>query len=370
MDEYISFQDAEFLSQTLQQATEEEFYEQNSIDWNKLQMSAMNFLKGYEILDKNEQAQKKQIRRALISQDPTSSTNFLFQFQQQHKDAYFTRAKYLLAFNFDAQLTAFLGELPKEAVYTIWDSSTKSLKSYKISMASLARLASAEGRLMLNVADLKKENAQQLEKDDTIGGIDKDHIVEAQAAYRGTAARLGQYYNKIQAKWTQRKNGLLMWKEYQTWVVARVTSYGDAKEGYIAALMTKHKSNLDALFNHNLGTERYYDDQLISSFFYNYIAKVTNKAAIVEEDVVSEKGQYAVKSAGASMPSITQYLKTAQEIVSRSEMLNPVQVKQIINELYPADAVRNIIVERINIGAENETNSILSQLQKTALGIR
>jgi len=65
--------------------------------------------------------------------------------------------KYLLAFNFDAKLTAFRGQLPKEAVYVIWDSKTKTTKSYQMPMNKLIELANEEGRLFLKAGDLKGE---------------------------------------------------------------------------------------------------------------------------------------------------------------------------------------------------------------------
>ena len=372
MDEQLfSSGDIEFLSKLLKEATKEELETNISINWHQLLLSAQNFIKGYTILTKNEELQRKQMRQSLIQQDPTSSTNFLYSFQQKHKDAYFTRAKYLLAFQFDAQLTAYLGEVPKKAVYVIWDSKKKQLRSFEMSMATLASLASAEGRLNLHPGQLKEEGATEIEKGkNAIGGFQEEHLIETQAAYRGTVARLGQYYNKIGVNWTQRKNGLLMWKESGAWIVANVNSYGDAKEGYIAALMTKHKSNLDALFNQGIGNERFYADTLISAFYNNYISGVTNKAAIVEEDVVTENGQFAVKSSGASMPSLTQYLKAAQEIILNSENgLSPENLKKRIEELYPQDIARNKIIATLQSDAELTTTDLLSELQKKGLSL-
>lgn len=358
--------DVSFLADLLKEASEEVFNDSLMIDWASLQQSAINFVHGYEILQRNELLQKKQLRQLLISQDPNSSVNFLYNFQKQHKEAYFTRAKYLLAFNFDNQLTKYLGQVPKEAVYVIWDSKNQQLKSFKVSMASLAKLASKEGRLNLNITALKAEGAKQLEKNDDIADINKDHLIEAQAAYRGTVARLNQYYNKIGAQWTKRKNGLLMWKESGAWVVANVNSYGDIKEGYIAALMTKHKSNLDVL-NQSLGTERFYADSLISAFYTNFITGVTNKAAIREEDVVTENGQYAVKSSGASMPSFSQYLNVANMIINQASPLKPDLLSKEIEKLYPMDEARNKIIGTFNTSTQLTTTELLSKLQKDGL---
>ena len=277
--------------------------------------------------------------------------------------------KYLLAFNFDAKLTAFRGQLPKEAIFVMWDSKKQQTKSYKMSMNKLVELANEEGRLFLKVGDLKGEEISQIEKEDR-NGLDKKHIDEAQSAYRGVAARLTQFYNKTGVEWWHRKNGLLMWKTSKLWTIARVTNYGDVKEAYIAALMTKHIQNVDKLYGLGPGQPAYYDDLLIESFFNNYIHNVTNMAAIVEEDINFDwnSAQYAVKSAGASLPSLNQYLTTAKFISQQKTILEPKELSDYIrNELFPMDAKRNIILGHFNSLGQATTDKLISDLQRSAL---
>jgi hypothetical protein len=78
--------------------------------------------------------------------------------------------------------------------------------------------------------------------------------------------------------------------------------------------MTEHKSNLDKLCNcENIGKEPYYSHELAKTFFNNYISKVTNLPAIVEEDVVSNllmgnsniKAEYMVKGKNFSLPGLS-----------------------------------------------------------------
>ena len=139
------------------------------------------------------------------------------------------------------------------------------------------------------------------------------------------------------------------------------------KEGYVAALLTHHQSNIDAMYKHAIGQPAYYDHDLIRIFFENFIAKVTNKAAIVEEDIVTADKQYAVKSTGASLPSIDQYLKTAQMIISQSSSMDIDQINKKIEEMYPMDAERNKIMGEVNSIADLQTAEFLSDIQKTAL---
>ena len=139
------------------------------------------------------------------------------------------------------------------------------------------------------------------------------------------------------------------------------------KEAYVAALLTHHENNIDAMYKHALGDPAYYDHDLIRIFFQNYIAKVTNMAAIVEEDVVTSDKQYAVKSAGASLPSFQQYLDTARLISSQKNILNAEELSKTIKELYPMNAERNKIRGEINSIAELQTTNFLNDIQKAAL---
>ena len=371
-ENYISEEDLVQLGNMLDQAMLDETYSQTQISWDMLKQSAIMFLQSYKTIETLEKNQtKKQMDNLLAFDGFTSHGIDRSSFLMQKNKIQFLKMKYLLAFNFDAKLTAFRGQLPKEAVYVIWDSATKTTKSYKMSMNKLVELANEEGRLFLNSGDLKGEEITQIEKENK-EGLNKEHIIEAQSAYRGVAARLTQFYNKTGVEWWHRKNGLLMWKTSKMWTIARVSSYGDVKEAYVAALMTKHQQNLDKLYGLGPGQEAYYDDFLIESFFNNYINNVTNMAAIVEEDVnlVGGKAQYAVKSKGASLPSLNQYIVVAESIKNRETPFqkNSKELDTYIRkELFPMDAKRNIILGQFNTMGEAVAKQVLSELQKNAL---
>lgn len=354
----------------IDEAITEETYTQTQISWDVLKQSAINFLQAYQNLELLEKNQTNKQMTELFSFDgfkntPSEKSAFLI----KKNKIQFLKMKYLLAFNFDAKLTAFRGQLPKEAIFVMWDSKNKQTKSYKMSMNKLVELANEEGRLFLKVGDLKGEEISQIEKENK-NGLDKKHIAEAQSAYRGVASRLTQFYNKTGVEWWHRKNGLLMWKTSKLWTIARVTNYGDVKEAYIAALMTKHIQNVDKLYGLGPGQPAYYDDLLIKSFFNNYIHNVTNMAAIVEEDINFDwnSAQYAVKSQGASLPSLNQYLTTAKFISQQKAILEPKELSNYIkNELFPMDAKRNLILGHFNSLGQATTDKLISDLQKSAL---
>ena len=356
----------------LDEALLNETYEQSQVSWEILKQSAIDFIRSYknlEILEKNQN--QKQIKELLSFDGFTNNNINKNTFLIKKNRIQFLKMKYLLAFNFDAKLTAFRGQLPKEAVYVIWDSKTKTTKSYQMPMNKLIELANEEGRLFLKAGDLKGEEISQIEKENK-EGLDEKHILEAQSAYRGVASRLTQFYNKTGVEWWHRKNGLLMWKTSKLWTIARVSSYGDVKEAYVAALMTKHIQNIDKLYGLGPGQPMYYDDLLIKSFFNNYINKVTNMAAVVEEDVnlSGNEAQYAVKSTGASLPSLKQYITVAENIAKRKTPFEKNSKKlenYIRKELFPMDAKRNIILGKFNNLGELAVDETLSELQKTVL---
>lgn len=357
----ITKEEADNINKMLIEATSENYEHDILPTWEDLRISAINFLNAYNKLGLLEQQNDKKVIDSVMQDVPTNNATFSL---KQIKDAaFFTRAKYVLAFSFDEQVKKFRGQVPTSAVYVHYDSNGQKLSSYTMPLTKLALLANKEGRLNLNPSRLKKENAEQLERDKE-NFPNQDHLKEAQSAYMGTKSRLMQFYNKSGVEWWHRKNGLLMWKESHKWIIANVTSFGDMKEGYIAALMTNHSAKVDAMYNHEIGNPSYYDHDLIRIFFKNYIQKVTNKAAIVEEDVVTSDRQYAVKSAGASLPSMNQYLKVADWVSKRTMPFTAEELENEINELYPMDAERNKIIGEVNSISVKSLRKITNNLAK------
>lgn len=359
-DSLISKEDADFINQELIKATSEEILD-SGIDWQDLQLSAKNFLIAYDKLEKMRIIANQKMIRSII-QD--SATNMKLpaglNINRQKNKTFYTRAEYILAFSFDEKVAIFREQVPKSAIYVHYDSNGQQLSSYKLPLISLAMMIDEEARLKnINPTRLKNEGAIKIE-DSKKEFPNSEHMKESQAAYMGTKSRLMQYYNKTGMEWWHHKNGLLMWKESKKWTIARVTSFGDMKEAYVAALMTKHADNMDKLYAINLGAPTFYDHQLIKVFFENYIQKVTNKAAIVEEDVVTDTEQYAVKSIGAGMPSMGQYIWTANWIVSQKEPFNKDDISNAIKKEYPMDSERNKIIGE---GTGN-INKIIEKLLK------
>lgn len=346
--------DLSFLEKQLKLATEQSISENIQISYQQLQLAANNFLKAYDILIKNEDNFNRQYLKNLINNPESSS---YIKGLRGGKAAYFMRAKYLLAFDFDDKLNKFLEELPKSVLY-VYDDGQGGASTYEMSMIEMAKRASAEGRLNVSKNQLTAESRQSLEESNEL--INSLHIQKAQSAYSGAISRLNQFYKK--AGYNQKQGGLLMWKQNKEWVISRVSNAGDLKEAYVSALMTQHKSNLDKLVNDTMGAPAYYDDELIADFFHSYIANVTNKPAIIEEDIITDYMQYGVKSSKAQMPSLQQYINVATMIKNKTNFFTKEEIRADIEKEYSQNTSRNKIIGTISNLTSKTYQDLLSNL--------
>lgn len=325
------------LEELLIESSVEELQKISNLSWQQLQQESIKFLQAYEKLLTNEEFQEKTYLKSIINNP--ENINYIKRLRGK-KEAYINKAKYLLAFNFDYKLNIFLKELPKKALY-VYEENGK-VSTYEMSLIELAKYTNAEGKLNISKNQLQKDGRKSLEEKNE---IPQEHIEKVQNAYIGTINRLQRYYDKAGLSGSKAQGGLLMWKINRNWNVARVANKGDIKEAYATALLTKHKSNIDYLEKINSGDPEFYNHQLIANFFNKYIYNVTNKPAIVEEDIVGEKFQYGVKSAKAEMPSLQQYLTVAEWIKNKKSFFTKEELKTFIKENFNQNIHRNKVLQ-------------------------
>lgn len=377
-DTFLNSQELDALEQALKDATSEEASRDINIDWSKLHAAAIAFLTNYENLQRAQNhAQLKNIQ-TLINNPET--TNYVAM-RRQSQDAYYTKAKYLLAFEFDRVLNVFLGGLPKEAVYVFEDKKTGNISTYKMSMTELAKHANASGRLFIGINKLKratsKKSSLQREERQSVemgDGLNTEHVLKAQAAYKGVTARLNRYFEKKReslsgdaASKMQRQSGILMWKLSKDWTLARVLNQGDLKEAYAAALLAKHATQEDKIQRSPVGKPDYYSHELISTFYNSYVTGVTNQAAITGEDIIGDTSQYGVKSIGANLPGLNQYLDTANWIKSQNSITTPTELRSWLDENFQEGAVRNQIIPMAEYMAEQSASDLISDMERQVI---
>lgn len=351
----LSDRDIQELADNLISASSEVIAKDLQVNLDTLKKKARSFLDNYEILDENEKLFSRKKLKSLINNP--KNINYVKNMQGKNK-TFYTRAKYILAFEFDRYLTKFLAKLPKSVLY-VYESEDK-ISTYKMSLVELAKYATAEGKLRISHNQLIAEGRKALEDAESTD-IPIEHINKIQAAYNGTNARLQRFYNAMGLSGSNARSGILMWKLEKKWTLARVSNKGDIKEAYAAALMTEHQSKTDRLCRCDTGQPAYYDHNLIATFFNPYIYDVTNKAAIVEEDIQTKLEQYAVKSEYAHLPSLNQYITTANKIVSPDFLFTtPKELEAEIGRLFPHDAHRNIVLGTVSHISEKSLNNLLS----------
>lgn len=352
--------DVQKVLQLIQRASVGEITENTKVDWKNLQQAAKNFLFAYNNLDQNEELYTQEILKQMVLATP-ESIPYLNKISGA-KEAFLIRSKYLLATQFDEYLNNFRGALPSSIVYVQSSSDGAISGSYEISMRELILNADKYGRINISNSRLKDGERKSLEENTSL--IDEHHIQEAQMAYNGSINRLQRFYEVTHKTKNAAQGGIILWKEGKEWIHGQVTNKGDIKEAYIGFLMSEHINSLCKMAG---GAPPYYSHELIGNFFDMYIANVTNLAAIVEEDIVTKSKQYGIKSRKAQLPSLGQYLETAEWIASQDKFLSKEEVENWIRkEKFTQDTVRNIRLNLKTLGekyGEDMINKIQNSLK-------
>lgn len=267
---------------------------------------------------------------------------------------------YPSAFDFDNIFTQYRGELPKQAAYVVVVNGAP--KTYLMSLTELAEKASLHNRLFISNKQLmveQKEVLEQVLRQNAISNeeIDK-HILQAQSAYSGTYNRLQRYL--AVRKSYQAQGMMLLFKVDNIWQVARVLNIGDVKEAYVAALLEEHKRDCLCLAGQK-GEPPYYSHNLIAMFFFKYIHNITNRPAIIEEDVRGLGFQFAVKGRGASLPSLDQYVSAAEEVLKHPYPMSKQEIQDFL-ATQDVNTFRNNLVTDINDLTDEELEILYHHL--------
>lgn len=323
----VSQEEINRLAEAVDQATANVLEEGIQINFEELKAQAQHFVLNYDILAKMHLNNLMgQYKAALVGQENSSGTMVIQKIKNMsNANRLFQNSAYALAFQFDAYLSNFRQELPREVAYVHIGSDGKP-EAYSVPLNQLQMLVNSKGQILPSANVLKRYGtleSELLNKQQELQNEEKDqnrHISVAQSAYIGTSKRLDRFREKYGR--SGQTNGLIMWNLNKIWYINVVNGYGDIKEAYVAALMTKHMMQLDHLCRvKDIGDVPFYSHELISTFFNDYVTKVTALAAIVEEDVVTDVRQIAVKGSYGSWPSLTQYLDVAKEIIKADSQI-------------------------------------------------
>lgn len=338
------------------------YKESIKITWPMLRAAAVRFLS--DIAKLNREAHRQQ---SMLLTIPDSDSAFLSTpIWSKHE---FMKQKYKLAFAFDDKVTQFRKLAPKQAIFVYY--SHNRIASYVLPLESLINLVDPRTGQMtgVTISQLQAEGGQKIEeaKNDF---PNQEHIKHVKAAYLGVKNRIWQFTKRAKDAKMQANTdntALLMWKEQgRFWRVATVTGYGDAKEAYVNALLQKHENDL--LCSNPIGTPDFYDHGLIRDFFLGFIQQVGPTPAVVEEDVITENGQYAVKGDRASLPGLDQYLQVARLIASMDPVgVTGEQLDAKIREKYKSlieAKAKNTVIGTVQDITNKELGPIVQDVQK------
>lgn len=357
----VSEVELQSLAKALQSMTAEEAMENLGIE--ELRAAAQLFLKSYRTLERVFSLQQLSMLKSMISNqnDESGNTTIGILLKTRNAKTVYTRSKYLLAFNFDEVLSKFREQVPRYAAY-VYVGPDGVPQTFKMPLKEMIVLLNKQGRIgnPTDIFFLKNEyGTLEQEQMKEMGG-QQDHIKIAQAAYQGTVNRLNRYYDVFGLSGSFRQGGRLLWLEGPgKWAIAKVNNGGDLKEAYVAALMARHKEDKDPLCYDDIGIAPYFNHMLIKDFFNNYIFGVTNMAAIREEDVVADSGQYAVKGARASAPSFQQYVTVAEAILTQN-ITSKEELEDYIAQVWNQDTHRNTVEKII----ETTTDKTIVEIAK------
>ena len=318
-----------------------EFDKNLTVNEKMLQEQALHFVSMVNKLDTEKELFREQALKFIDFQGNPESTNYM----KDKEDAFersINQQKYLLAINFEHYLSIYRKEKERSAIYVTVDSKGHIAGSYEIPMKELITYSLKSGEF--SESQINTEGRISIEgSPEEQSLLNARHIEEAQMAYNGVYERLERYYEVAEYKKQEKKKigGFLLQKNSKGWVEGQVLNYGDLKEAYIAYLFDTHGGNVCKLAG---GNPPYYNHAFIGQFFEKYASKVTNLAAIREEDIISNKRkkQYAVKGLGAKLPSFNQYFVIAKYLAyGNYKMIDRKKLEQYIKDRYPSDAKRN-----------------------------
>lgn len=317
----------------IEKATIETVSKDIEISLKELKQQANIFLSSIITLDNDYSSFTQSTLNKIIKSQP-EATSYLNQ-SQMAKERVYTQSLYMLAFRFDEFLSKFRKEDAERRVLYVFENPNGKLETYEMSYKELVVNADKRGRLgSISKTRLTSNDRQSIEES---GIFPKKHLEGAQIAYDAVKNRLDRYFEIHEG---QKQNGIIMWKKGRRWMLGNVLNTGDLKEAYTNFLFDEHENDLCKVVEKNPGQPKYYDHKVVDLFFNNYINKVTNLPAVVEEDIKTTNKQYGIKGKKASLPSLQQYVDIASLIIG--DVINKNNVEQIIKETFNKDSARNI----------------------------
>ena len=347
----------------ISQATTEEVDKSIKVDWIRLQEEAKNFLKSYNRLEKNKKLFSSSLFKLVMGKtfDKNEINKALENYNEQTYQSDIDRAIYAIAFRFNDFLDIYRNKLKKRVgiyVHVVYDEKTKksTINTYSMSLPDLITLSSTGGKM----GEVSLDKINELSSSKLINQTQNEkrieHQREADQAYNAVRNRVQEYYTRLKKSGSSARAGLLMWEKNNIWEVKEIQSWGSLAEGYVNFLFKRHNQKLCSI---TPGYPPFYSHDFVSQFYNDYLKNPTNLSAIMEEDVITDNFQFAVKSNYAELPDLPQYVNIAEYIISHDE---PTNIEEELTKFIKKETKLN--PERdLQYAKEKASEEIISDLQ-------
>lgn len=362
---------------------------ENQEDLNKIKEKAENILskkyteeeeKNFKKLVNQAVEVKKRIELAKKNSSEIITKTTVENMTKAQQQVYLTY-KYIFD-RFQPSFAEFFGlnERDRKGLVAIRDEKTNTAQLVELPLSEMFKIMIQNGGRIPKSIDIKQLGKKAVIKNNNSSN---DSQKSANAAYQGTLNRLDRYWElrdktyDINSKGypRQKQQMILMWKINHDWHLATILNYGDVSEAYATAYLTE-KNSLPT----DIGAEKYYSHDLIEKFYWTYIRRVTNLKSLINEDIVLEKIEYAVKSNNASLPGLTQFEELAQFIIDLNRTISGKIEKDFekeIDRLFGEkidSGIRNVYIGTINdsfTDLSQELNSLsLKEGKNTTIQIK
>ena len=304
-------------------------------------------------LEKTQERQKKLLKIAtnnfldLCGRENITIETVNQKIRQKNLDS--IQRLYRAAFQFDKALTIFTsqGKIAKEVHFVI-DSNTSNAKTkqiIKIPYDQFYLIITKDLKISLpkGLSTLKEE-MEKLEKETKKKKVLKK-LQKMANEIQTEMEKNTKEYTKGDKTWIQIKQNQLFsyTNDKGQKIVHSLLNRGDLNEAYAAARYDILQKRI------SIKSVNY------EWFFQNYISKIDNTPAVIEEDIERKGVSIAVKSVGAAAPGLKQYMQAAQIVKSqiekeKKEIKSSKLKEEIKNEVLKGKKIspRNKIVEEVD----------------------
>ena len=368
------------LENALSEDLEKVIFQEDEKAFALLKIKAQNFLDDMNKIENEKKKYFTEIKQLIATKNLNAILNLSTKEDKDH--IALARLQYVLAFKFGDYIDAYLNKKQKRVGAVInaqfnSNNNSYSMKSYEVSLTELISKMSptaSKNGIRSKLQGFNKTDFITKYENNTLEDASKKAKRNKEAAtksYIGAKNRLQAFY-KLSGKYggNEQKGGWLLWLDSSgKWQGGKVANDGILAEAYLAFLMkgsNKYKNIGGDNEEFNFGELPYYSHRLIENFYKNYIGKVDNTPAVLEEDIETTDKAYAAKKEGADLPNLSQYITAAQVIIRHKEdkFINKSKLKKEIRKEFNIQPINKMFSDLDKEIEKSNNKDVIDTLKK------